>query len=562
MKRMIPILAVVFCGLMSVMAKTVKVSEFNPDKNDATKAIQAALDSGAEKVIIDKMPFDYKITTIFLRSNQEVVVKDGVTIAAIKGEHKHPTSCLVVADGVKNGILRGEGKALLKMNKKDYQDPNQYSRSEHRHLMPIVNCKNFTLRDITLAASGGDGLYITGKNGDVSSDVLIENVTCTDHHRQGCSIISAERLTIRKCRFINTDGTPPQLGIDFEPNNNSEMLVDCLVEDCYLAENTGGGLAVCVMFTLCKPLSITIRNCVIENNKGGAFGNWTGGNADKAQTGTVRLEKCVFRQPKGTAMNTNNMRAGGVKLKFRDCVFELQDPNGQNFCSVMTQVSDDVDGFDFGNLVVKYVKLNQAFSVASLGPSKFVTPKGNITFKNVKTGENTKFDLSQLEKKYPGNPALRSFKTLVCDTRGMVPLKKRGHGVSGLALRGSNRFLQYGKAGVPMDITFSLPWHRGGINIPVTVTDSNNTPVTNFDITSEKQVFHFVPQYDNVFVFSWSTMEASVNVSSDAPGNGYDCSKGLGMMGHEKDFFFPVMSGTKKVMVELRGDIGEPVGVK
>jgi len=259
-------------------------------------------------------------------------------------------------------------------------------------------------------------------------------------------------------------------------------------------------------------------------------------------------------------MNTNNMRAGGVKLKFRDCVFELQDPAGQDFCSVMTQVSDDVDGFDFGNLIVKYVKLNKEFAVASLGASKFVTPKGNITFKNMKTGENTKFDLSQLEKKHPGNPALRNFKTLVCDTRGLVPLKKKGSGVSGLALRGSNRFLQYGKAGVPIDITFTLPWSRGTIKIPVKITDSNNTPVEEFTITEKQQVYHFVPKYDNVFVFSWSTMEASVNVSSDAPGNGYDCAKGLGMMGREKDFYFPVPSGTKKVMVELRGDVGEPVG--
>ena len=51
-------LCLIFAGAVSamVMAREVKVSSFGFDPDDSTRFIQAAIDSGAEKVIFDKMP--------------------------------------------------------------------------------------------------------------------------------------------------------------------------------------------------------------------------------------------------------------------------------------------------------------------------------------------------------------------------------------------------------------------------------------------------------------------------------------------------------------------------
>ena len=46
---------VAIASVQEVMAREVKVSSFGFDPEDSTRFIQAAIDSGAEKVIFDKM---------------------------------------------------------------------------------------------------------------------------------------------------------------------------------------------------------------------------------------------------------------------------------------------------------------------------------------------------------------------------------------------------------------------------------------------------------------------------------------------------------------------------
>ena len=56
------------------------------------------------------------------------------------------------------------------------------------------------------------GVYLgAGKNGAPNRHVRIREVTCTDHHRQGISVITAENLLIENTILKNTAGTPPAI---------------------------------------------------------------------------------------------------------------------------------------------------------------------------------------------------------------------------------------------------------------------------------------------------------------------------------------------------------------
>ena len=65
-------------ALLPAAEESVKVSDFKPDRANATAAVQKAVDSGAKQVIFDNPGFDYIVEPIFLRSNQELIFEDGV----------------------------------------------------------------------------------------------------------------------------------------------------------------------------------------------------------------------------------------------------------------------------------------------------------------------------------------------------------------------------------------------------------------------------------------------------------------------------------------------------
>ena len=211
--------AAVYGMLPALAGDCVKVSSFGWNAEDSTAALQAAFDSGASKVIIDHQAGDWISRPLFItNSNIEVVLADGVTLKAKRGEFYGRNDCLVrITGGISNIVLRGEGKAVLKMNKADYQNPkNKYSFSEWRHAVSILKAQNVTVKDLTILSSGGDGVYVRG-----TKDVTLENLVVRDHHRQGMSPISVDGMTVRRCCFNDTFGTPPNCGIDMEPNRES-----------------------------------------------------------------------------------------------------------------------------------------------------------------------------------------------------------------------------------------------------------------------------------------------------------------------------------------------------
>ena len=85
------------------------------------------------------------------------------------------------------------------MRRADYDSP-AYSHAEWRHVLDLHGCRNVTICGLTLAESGGDGIYLgAGRDGATNRDVVIRDVVCDRNYRQGISVITAENLLIENC---------------------------------------------------------------------------------------------------------------------------------------------------------------------------------------------------------------------------------------------------------------------------------------------------------------------------------------------------------------------------
>ena len=212
---------------------SVVVTATCPDPTDCTAALQAAIDTaGATMVRVPKLPGGQPWTVgngagwparnrsaLMLgpaSSHRTILFEPGVVLMAKAGDFR--TGMFVEAVNATNLTLSGYG-AAWQMHKSDYADPSKYNHSEDRHALSLRGCEGFRILGLTLKSSGGDGIYMTGisnKGNDnvkgYCKDVLIQDVVCDDHYRQGMSVISVVKLRVKNSTFSNTNGTAPAAG--------------------------------------------------------------------------------------------------------------------------------------------------------------------------------------------------------------------------------------------------------------------------------------------------------------------------------------------------------------
>lgn len=253
------------------------------DPQDGTKALQDAINSGAQRLLVPKMDGEWIVQPIFLASDQEIIFEEGVVVAAKPGAFKGVMDNLFSARGKTNINLRGSG-AIFRMRKQDYTS-EAYPKAEWRHALGLYGCSNVRIEGLTFRDSGGDGIYI-GAGGEGAnhpgygpfdpnlplfcSRVHIKDVVCDNNHRQGVSVTGADELLIENTRLANTGGTLPQSGIDFEPNSPGCRMSSIALRNCIIEDNAGSG----IVFHFKQldrqkshPVSITIGGTRVQNNR-------------------------------------------------------------------------------------------------------------------------------------------------------------------------------------------------------------------------------------------------------------------------------------------------------
>jgi hypothetical protein len=105
----------------------------------------------------------------------------------------------------------------------------------------IISSSNIYVGGMTVKDAWGDGFYVGGD--PVSSQGITLDGVIADHaRRQGVSITNANGVLIKNSAFINTNGTAPSSGIDLEPNNTAQSVVNVQILSSQFLNNAGTGI--------------------------------------------------------------------------------------------------------------------------------------------------------------------------------------------------------------------------------------------------------------------------------------------------------------------------------
>lgn len=291
------------------------------DPADSTRFLQAAIQSGVRKLVIDKMEGPWIVTPLSGVSNQELVFESGAEILAKAGEFKNKVAALLRYSQCTNIRIIGYGGSL-RMRHKDYTQP-PYEKSEWRHALSFLSCSNVVVQGLTIASSGGDGIYL-GCNDErfrKNMDVVIRDVLCDDNHRQGISVISAENLLIENTVLRETCGTPPAAGIDFEPNHPDEVLKNCVMRNCLTINNQGSGYTTWAgqMNDQSAPIDIRFENCASLGDRT-SFSFACDSRRGRDVAGNVKIYNCLFEKPRGPrAVSLRENRFGTLHYDIANC---------------------------------------------------------------------------------------------------------------------------------------------------------------------------------------------------------------------------------------------------
>lgn len=551
----------------------VRASSFGWNATDATECLQKALDSGARRVLVDRQKGDWITRPLMVtNSNVEIVLYDGVVVRAKRGEFHGAGDCLLkITGGVTNVTLRGEGMATLAMNKRDYLDPVcGYAFSEWRHAVSILSADGVTVSNLAIRSSGGDGVYVNG-----ARNVMLADLRCDDHNRQGMSPISVSGMTVRRCAFTGTFGAPPQSGIDMEPNRADNVFTDVVYEDCAFEGNRAHGIDMHFgMFTSAtRPVSIVYRRCRIRDN-GGCGITFLAGSASQLSQGngvggSIRFEDCRIENNAGEPLKVMNYCEGGVGLVFSECRFDARGTKAESAVLLSnSQLLRDFGGIRFEDCVVL---VDDRQKVMAFEAQRGIGIGGNIEgrLEVERAGKRSPFDLEAFVKAHTPQPeCVTRFRSPLVDFREIAPVKSssRLQGVRTPGIRTSFVYVQTVPSAGEYPIRFNSYTLRkvaqGSVCGVAQVFDRAGTDLGKFDIPAGEFTYVLKANGENVYRLEVSPRNTGIiSVSSTTPGGSLLANKPVDLF-HGKDvrFNFYVPSGAAEVLVNISPD--EPVSAR
>jgi parallel beta-helix repeat protein len=195
-----------------------------------TAAIQAALQHGGG-VSIPRGTYLISVSAEGLKvpSNTALIFDEGAVLKASPSNSEFFT--ILGLESVQNvtiigGVLEGERWSHLG------------SSGEWGMGLRIKNSKFITVCGLIARANWGDGIYIGGND---SAHISLFSVHAQNNRRNGLTIVAGTNILIQQSEFSNTDGTPPEAGLDIEPNPG-DRAVEVRVENSTFINNKRYGI--------------------------------------------------------------------------------------------------------------------------------------------------------------------------------------------------------------------------------------------------------------------------------------------------------------------------------
>jgi hypothetical protein len=200
---------------------------------DCTAELQSALDSCAGRVVVPALPGgrSWVVRPISVTCDKQTIEFDpSVVLQAMRGKfHKYGGEGmrLFQIENRSGVTVLGHGGATFRMWREDYGNPKLYNHSEGRHGVAIYGSRDVLLDGLTVTETGGDGVYISnvlGQLGTPNVNISVLNCNLTANYRNAMSVISVRGLRVTNTTLALSRGTPPEGGIDMEPNSPENRL--------------------------------------------------------------------------------------------------------------------------------------------------------------------------------------------------------------------------------------------------------------------------------------------------------------------------------------------------
>ncbi|MFA6104618.1 MAG: right-handed parallel beta-helix repeat-containing protein [Victivallaceae bacterium] len=544
------------------LRKEAKASWWGFNKEDSTRALQDAINSGVRKLVVDNTGHDWVIESVNLADNQEIVFEKGVIVTAKKDCFKKLTDCLFTANRKRNIVLRGEDGVVLKMRKSDYRNPSLYKQGEWRHAISLMSSENISILNLTIQSSGGDGIYVGVSDPSMNycKNILIDHVVADDNHRQGISIISAENLIIRNSIFKNTIGTAPEGGIDFEPNHTSERLVNCLVENCKFINNKTFGVVFCLRSD--TPISIVIRNCEIaDSNKGLTYAPLEG-----KLTGTIEVADCKIFGSSSTSVFIDGFSEGTFIL--RRCTID-NTSKLHGAISLLEKIESKNSGkviFDEVS-VVDNIASRPVFSYQNWIQHPKTNVEGVINYLN--KGVAVKVDCSLIKppSSYSGDFKVAKLDDVSRLTPPAATEAGKNAAASFFPVRYNKaKFLQYAVGGQQVTLKI-MGFKVGRLNegkLAMCLKSPRGKEIRKFELSPDNKFVSVSFTAEETGLYSIECLKGNGNafvMNSDNRGNGYLIDGMFKIVYPRGRLFFQVPAGVKDIKIQVFGEFGETVDV-
>jgi len=379
------------------------------DLEDSTQCLQAALNSKAKKVIVPKMSGPWVVDKIQLLGNKEIVIEPGVEIVAKRGAFRGKGDSLFTASNQENLVITGNG-ATLRMWREDYAQP-PYEKAEWRHCLSLRGCRNVIIQGLTLRDSGGDGIYLgAGKDGEPNQNVVIRDVVCDRNYRQGISVITAQDLLIENVVLSNTGGTPPEAGIDFEPNLPTELLSNCVMRNCVIENNRGYAIHLYAgaMNANSQPVSIRLENCQTKGTHAGSLSIVTRNRTDEAVKGVFEVVNCRFEDSETAGVIVRSKPVNGVRVVLKNCeiIENATEPRWSAPIMFISRPSDenDLGGMVLENVIIRDTANRPVFHFNNAGGVCLKEVTGSATIHRASGKETLQIDQRTVAQWFPCDP--------------------------------------------------------------------------------------------------------------------------------------------------------------
>jgi hypothetical protein len=376
-----------------IFATKVIASGYGYNATNATTAFRLAINNPSDTTIIDftgNGEWNVDASIFFNLVNKTIIFEPGVKLIATPGYT--PDGNLFRIRYCNNVKVIGNN-TLFKMQK------TEYTSGEFRHCIAIVDCDNIEMNNITAADSGGDGIFVAafGPAKFYCENVILRNMVCDNNRRQGISVITVKNLLVEHCIFKNTNGTLPEAGVDFEPDQPYERLENIVFKKCSFTNNYGNGVALAMinLNSTSQPVDITFNDCYMsQNHQSSNIYAASEINATSPETnlptGSVTFNRCLIENSQWSAI-TARKAASSYGINFNDCVFKnisqapinFNNPVWLETLSYNPAPNAAFGGVNFNNQVIEF-NSNMAFLQAYGSPSSagLANVTGNITVIN------------------------------------------------------------------------------------------------------------------------------------------------------------------------------------